>query len=208
MRLYILITSLLLTQLGFSQVGIGTKTPTPGYELDVNGSLLIQKNFKFNTISSNGTQLSNVEFLFRLLNSQPVGEVSRLDLKESSVGPINIINYTFTNFPLDNVQDVDLQFDASKYIVGLSNFRYEGDPIVKGGTGYLDIGNFVTRTFIENGTWHLEMRNRSRDASTSNEITYHVTLIVYDRKYFKELPKITVNFGGGTNATTSKPAGL
>src|SRR5690554_167649 len=207
MKLYIIIF-LLFAQVGFSQVGIGTKTPTPGYELDVNGSLLIQKNFKFNTISSNGTQLSNVEFLFRLLNSQPVGEVSRLDLKESSVGPINIINYTFTNFPLDNVQDVDLQFDASKYIVGLSNFGYEGVPIVKGGTGYLDIGNFVTRTFIENGTWHLEMRNRSRDAETSNAITYHVTLIVYDRKYFKELPKITVDFREGINATTTKPVGL
>lgn len=198
----------MFAQVGFSQVGIGTNTPTSGFELDVDGSMLVQKNFKFNAVSSGTTQLSSIEFLLRLLNSEPVGEVARLDLKNASVGPINFINYTFKNLFLDNVQDVDLQFDSSKYIVGLSNFRYEGDPIVKGGTGYLDIGNFVTRTFIENGTWHLEMRNRSRDASTSNKITYHVTLIVYDRKYFKELPKITVNFGGGTNATTSKPAGL
>lgn len=198
----------MFAQVGFSQVGIGTNAPTPGFELDVDGSMLVQKNFKFKAVSSGTAQLSSIEFLLRLLNSEPVGEVARLDLKNASVGPINVINYTFTNLSLDNVEEVDLQFDASKYIVGLSNFRYEGVPIVKGGTGYLDIGNFVTRTFIENGTWHLEMRNRSRDASTSNAITYHVTLIVYDRKYFKELPKITVDFREGINATTTKPVGL
>lgn len=202
-----IIIFLLFAQVGFSQIGIGTTKPTPGYELDVDGSLLVQKNFKFKSTSSETTQLSDVEFLHRLLNSEPAGEVARLDLKNAPVGPINVINYTFNNLLSDNVEDVDLQFDASKYIVGLSNFRYEGIPIEKGSNN-LDIGNFVTRTFIENGTWHLEMRNRTRDAAVDNAITYHVTLIVYDRKYFKELPKITVDFQGGTNASTSKPAGI
>ena len=198
----------MFAQVGFSQVGIGTNAPTPGFELDVDGSMLVQKNFKFKAVSSGTTQLSSIEFLLRLLNSEPVGEVARLDLKNASVGPINVINYTFTNLSLDNVEEVDLQFDASKYIVGLSNFRYEGIPIQKGGTNFLDIGNFVTRTYIKEGSWHLEMRNRSRDAEISNAITYHITLIVYDRKYFKELPKITVDFREGTNATTTKPVGL
>ena len=198
----------MFAQVGFSQVGIGTNTPTSGFELDVDGSMLVQKNFKFNAVSSGTTQLSSIEFLLRLLNSEPVGEVARLDLKNASVGPINFINYTFKNLFLDNVQEVNLQFDASKYIVGLSNFRYEGIPIQKGGTNFLDIGNFVTRTYIKEGSWHLEMRNRSRDAEISNAITYHITLIVYDRKNFKELPKITVDFREGTNATTTKPVGL
>src|SRR5690554_2245309 len=207
MKLYIIIF-LLFAQVGFSQVGIGTNTPTSGFELDVDGSMLVQKNFKFNAVSSGTTLLSSIEFRLRLLNSEAVGEVGRLDLKNASVGPINFINYTFKNLFLDNVQEVNLQFDASKYIVGLSNFRYEVIPIQKGGTNLLDIGNFVRRTYIKEGSWHLEMRNRSRDAEISNGITYHITLIVYDRKYFKELPKITVDFREGTNATTTKPVGL
>lgn len=71
----------MFAQVGFSQVGIGTNTPTSGFELDVDGSMLVQKNFKFKAVSSGTTQLSSIEFLLRLLNSEPVGEVARLDLK-------------------------------------------------------------------------------------------------------------------------------
>lgn len=208
MRIYTLLSFLFFTPIAISQVGIGITNPTPGYALEIDGSLLVQKEFKVDALPSGTTPSTNFEFLLRLLNSDPVGEVTKLDLTALPVGPINVANYTFTNFSLDNVTEVDLQFDATKYVVGLSNVRYEGIPIQKGGSGYVDIGNFVSRTYIKNGKWHLEMRNRTKDAASSNAITYHVTLIVYDKKYFKELAPITVNFGGGNNATTTKPAGL
>lgn len=207
MKIYTLLI-LFFTQLCVSQVGIGVENPTPGFALEVDGSLLVQKEFKVDALPSGTTPSTSFEFLLRLHNSNPVGEVTKLNLTALPVGPINVANYTFTNLSLDNVTEVNLQFDATKYVVGLSNVRYDGIPILKGGTGYVDIGNFVSRTYIKGGTWHLEMRNRTKDAATNNGITYHVTLIVYDKKYFKELPPISVNFGGGTTATTTKPVGL
>ena len=207
MKIYTLLF-LFFTQLCISQVGIGVTNPTPGFALEVDGSLLVQKEFKVDALPIGTTPSTNFEFLLRLQNSNPVGEVTKLNLTALPVGPINIANYTFTRLSLDNVTEVNLQFDASKYVVGLSNVRYVGIPILKGGDGYVDIGNFVSRTYIKGDTWHLEMRNRTKDAASNNAITYHVTLIVYDRKYFKELEPISINFGGGTTATATKPSGL
>lgn len=102
---------------------------------------------------------------------------------------------------------VDLQYDSTKYIVGLSNFQYTGENIIKGGSGYVDIGDFVTRTYVDptKKTWHIEMRNRTRDAASNNAIVYNVTLIIYDKKYFKELPPKTVNFGGSQDGAVDFP---
>ena len=200
---------MLLVQFGSAQVGIGTVSPTPGYSLDVDGSVLIQKEFKLGTLLET-SQYEKFKFLMRLHNSSPTGEVVKLDLEQVAVAPINIFNYTFYNLQKDNVTSVNLQFDANKYFVGLSNFQYEGREIEKGisGSNYIYIGNFVSRTYVEGGTWHLEMRNRSRDAANDNTIVYQVTLIVYDKRHFKQLPSITVDFGGSETGAAPAPSGL
>lgn len=208
MRNSILILLLLLAQLGFSQVGIGTDSPTSGYQLDVAGSVLIQEEFKLTPFTDETSEYDDFKFLTRLLNSEPVGEVAKLDLGKVKVAPINIFDYKFTNLSLDNVTSVNLQYDADKYVVGLSNFRYEGINIMKGrlyGSGYVLIGNFVSRTYIHNGTWHIEIRNRGRDAASNNAITYYVTLIVYDKKYFRKLNTIEKDFRGETTAQADSP---
>ena len=198
------------TYLGYSQVGIGTDTPTPGYELDVEGSLLIQNHFKLENLESVNTESTNLNLLLRKSNSNPPGEVAKLDVKSISVAPVNIINYRFHNLNRDNVNNVNLQYDASKYIVGIASFRYEGQPIVKGRTGsnYTRLGYFVSRTFMQGGTWHLEIRNRERDSSNNDSIVYYVSLIVFDRNYFKELPPITANLNGFSIGSAPAPIGL
>lgn len=203
-----------MTQFGFAQVGIGTTSPTLGYALDVDGSILIQKNLKIPSLPNVITEDADFKFLLRNQNSIPAGEVSRLDVKQINVAPVNIINYTLHNLSKDNVEDVNLQFDASKYVVGIANFRYVGQVIEKGEKGllfwktYPFIGYFVSRTFVNNNTWHLEIMNRNRDNADDNAITYHVTLIVFDRKYFKELPTITANLGGNNTGSANAPVGL
>ena len=210
MRNFLIIFLLLFAQFGIAQVGIGTTSPTPGYSLDVDGSFLVQEEFKLGNLQIGASHYDNFKFLLRRLNSEPIGEVTRLDLEQVSVAPINIFNYTFQNLQKDNVTSVDLQFSADKYIVGLSNFQYDGQAIQKGrsGSNYIYIGNFVSRTYVDGGTWHLEMQNRSRDAINDNAITYHATLIVYDKKHFKKLPPITVPFGGSNIGSAPAPSGL
>lgn len=199
-----------LVTLGFSQVGIGTDTPTSGYALDVEGSLLIQDVFEVDNLPNVTTESTNFKFLMRKNNSNPPGEVVRLDVEEIAVAPVNIINYKFTNLKTDNVQDVNLQYDASKYVVGMANFRYVGDVIEKGrvGSDYPNLGFFVSRTFVEDGTWHLEIRNRIRDSANNSTITYYVTLIVFDKKYFKELPSIVADLEGASTGAANAPTGL
>ncbi len=206
MKNYSTLLFILLSQFIFSQVGVGTDNPTPGYALDVNGSMLVQEDFKVNGYSNAGISSNDFKLLVRILNSTPPGEVAYLDMANVAVGPVNIADYVFTNLSRDNVTDVDLQFSATDYIVGLANFQYIGQHIVKGSGA--TIGHFRTRTFIRNGTWHLEMRNVSRDAASNNAITYNVTLIVYDRRYFKELPTLSLDMNGGVDGSIPAPVGL
>lgn len=81
-RKTIIVLLLIFVQIGFAQIGIGTTTPTPGYSLDVDGSLLIQDEFKPGAFSNEGITNTDTEFLVRLLNSSPIGEVKRLDLSQ------------------------------------------------------------------------------------------------------------------------------
>jgi|SRR5690554_467321 len=203
MKNFTIIFVFLIAQSGFSQVGIGTVNPDPLYELDVNGSMLIQDNFKVNEYTNQGIDNTDYKFLVRKTNSEPVGEVAYIDMSTLTVGPVNIADYTFTNLKADNVTTVNLQFDADKYIVGLANFQYVGRHITK--SPNTNIGHFRTRTFVDNGTWHIEIRNVSLDADRDDAITYHVTLIVYDRKYFKELPSIEYNMGGSASGEAPSP---
>src|SRR5690606_39868744 len=101
--------------------------------------------------------------------------------------------------------NVDLQYDANKYIVGVSNFKYTGDAIPKSTANNVSsIGAFVIRAFIEDGTWRLEIKNRFLDSpNVPNGIQYDVTLIVYDKSYFRHLPVITTNLTGQNSGTAS-----
>lgn len=206
MKNYIVILLILFTQLGFSQVGIGTENPTPGYILDVNGTMLVQDEFKVDAYANTGITTNDYKLLVRLTNSTPPGELAYLDMSKITIGPVNIADYVFTNLSKDNLTDVDLQFDSTKYIVGLANFQYAGQHIVKGAGA--NIGYFRTRTYVSGGTWHIEMRNVSLDAASDDAITYYVTLIVYDRRYFKELTTISHDFRGSTTGSTRAPAGI
>ncbi len=185
-----------ILNIGFAQVGIGTQNPQA--ELDINGSLLVQQEFMTGPLNTVRATDENFKLLTRLTNSSPVGEITVLNVDSLTVAPINVVNYKFDNIHLDNLTDVDLQFDANKYIVGVANFRYVGDAVQKAiNSSSTSIGAFVVRAFIQNGTWHLEIRNRFLDNVNGSEgIQYFVTFIIYDKSYYRNLPVITTNLNG------------
>ncbi|HZW77421.1 MAG TPA: hypothetical protein VFF21_03825 [Flavobacteriaceae bacterium] len=190
-------------------VGIGTDNPQTA--LDVNGSMLIQGSTKPGTISNLASGDDNYYYLMRRPDSNPPGEVTYLDVSSLNIAPVNVVNYTFTGLSRDNLTNVNLQYPTSKYIVALANFRYDGYPISKQSftvgtnSNHRSFGNFVTRVFEEGSTWHLEIRNRVLDLPAGQSVTYHVTLVVYDRSFFKQLNTIRVDMNGSENgqATTS-----
>jgi len=193
---------LLALNLMNAQVGIGTTSPQA--DLHVAGDILVQEKLKLNTLNTVTPTDEDFKLITRTTNSSPVGEVGVLDVDVVNVAPVNIVNYHFTNVHLDNLSDVNLQYDTSKYIVGIANFRYVGDAIEKTYSGTISsIGNFVARTFESGGTWHLEIQNRILDVDLTDTVEYNVTLIVYDKSYFRNLPTITTDLGGLNNGTAS-----
>jgi len=185
-----------------AQIGIGTTSPEA--DLHVGGSMLTQDDFKIENLSTVSATEEDFQLVTRLTTSNPIGKLAVLDVDALKVAPVNIINYTFNNVYLDNLDDVDLQYDETKYVVGVANFRQVGDAIKKvpGGDNY-SIGHFVVRTFKSGGTWHLEISNKELDLDPTDSITYHVTLVVYDKKYFKDLPAITSSLGGSNTGVAS-----
>jgi len=186
-----------------AQVGVGTTAPQQ--DLHVIGNTLVQETMEIGTLPFVQSTDANFKLLTRLTNSSPKGQVAILDVDDLTVAPVNVINYKFIGVNKDNLRDVNLQYDAEKYIVGLANFRYVGDPINKAivGTNTPSVGAFVIRTFKDNGTWHLEIRNRFLDLASSKSLEYHVSLIIYDKSYYRNLPEIITNLKGQNTGKAS-----
>ena len=128
-----------------AQIGIGTTNPQA--DLHVAGDMLVQDNFTIKTLGTVSAAEEDFKLLTRTTNTIPEGEIRELDVDQINVAPINTVNYTFTNISLDNLTDVDLQYDTTKYIVAVANFRYVGDAIKKINSGSSkSIGQFVVRT--------------------------------------------------------------
>ena len=185
-----------------AQVGIGTVAPEA--DLHVVGDMLVQKEFDLTSLPVVDDQEENFKLLSRLTNSTPVGEITILDVNNLTVAPINVVDYKFRNVHLDNLRDVNLQYDANKYVVGVANFRQIGDAVKKDTVNNtVSIGTFVMRTFVSGGTWHLEIQNRDLDLDEADSLEYEVTLIVYDKSYFKNMPPIVTDLGGSNRGTAS-----
>lgn len=185
-----------------AQVGIGTTNPTA--DLHIGGDMLIQNGFSIGSLGTVTSSDEDFKLITRTGSSNPAGRITNLDVNALNVAPVNVVNYSFTNIASDNLTDLDLQYDASKYVVGVANFRYLGDAIKKvnaGGTK--SIGHFVVQTFESGGTWHLEIRNRSLDLDPGDSLSYEITLVVYDISYFRNLTPIITDLGGSNRGTAS-----
>jgi hypothetical protein len=186
-----------------AQVGIGTTTPAS--DLHVVGDILVQNGFTVGALNTVTAAEKDFKLITRVTNSIPVGEVTELDVSTIFVAPINTIDYHFTNISLDNLTDVDLLYDETKYVIAVSNFRYVGDAIKKRiiNGDRRQIGHFVVHTFVSGGTWHLEIRNRNLDLDVGDSLEYYVTLVVYDKSFYRHLTPITTTLNGNNTGTAS-----
>jgi len=191
----------------FSQVGIGTTNPQA--DLHVAGEMLVQENFTITELPDVTASDEDFKLLTRVSNSNPVGKIAVMDIDNLTVAPINVVNYTFSNIEYDNLTNVNLQYDADKYVLGIANFRHTGaavrNAVVDNNYNTRSIGAFVVRAFIDgDNKWHLEIRNRFRNTTSRDSgIQYFVTLIVYDKSYYKNLPSIQTDLGGSNSGTAS-----
>ncbi len=198
-----LLTLTLLTSYSLlAQVGLGTTNPETDFH--VIGNVLIQTEISRESLITVDPLEEDFKLVTRSTNSEPVGELSILNVESLSVAPINTIDYHISNISLDNVTDLDLQYHASKYVVAVSNFRYVGDAIKKlVQPGDDEVGHFVVHTYTNNGTWHLEIRNRTLDLDPGDSLEYYVTLVVYNKSYYRHLTPIVTELNGNNTGTAS-----
>lgn len=201
-NIYTLFLFFICGGLAIAQVGIGTSTPSA--DLHIAGDALVQDGFVTGNLNTVSPTDENFKLISRVTNSDPVGRITVLDPYSLNFAPINTVNYHFVNVHNDDITDLDLGYDDTNFVVGVANFRHVGDAIKKvpGGDNF-SIGHFVVRTFKSGGTWHLEISNNELDLDAGDSIEYYITLIVYRKAYFRELPTITTNLGGSNTGSAS-----
>lgn len=205
----LLLLTFLISYACFSQVGIGTTTPEA--DLHVAGDVAVQQGFSIGTLSSVSATEEDFKLVTRVNNSFVLnGEITQLNVNTLTVAPINTVDYHISGISSDNVTDLDLQYDATKYVVAVSNFRYVGDAIKKvyAQSGSPNIGHFVVHAFTSGGTWHLEIRNRNLDLDPGDSLEYYVTLVVYDKSFYRHLPTITTDLNGSNTGTAASVPNL
>ena len=178
-------------QITYSQVGIGTTNPTE--QLEVIGDVLLTSTIETSTITSIGTTDENFKMLARVTNSSPVGLIKQLDTDNINVTPIRRQQYKFTNLSNDNIIAVNLNLAVSDYVIIPTDFKWSGPGLEKAGVNNWDFNSFTIKITQNGGTpnnWQLELQNPLNEPVNANPIEYEVTLIIYQKAYFKEMGKV------------------
>jgi len=198
---------LLIAQSVIAQVGIGTTTPSE--MLDVVGDVILNGTVETNlmTIASSGE--ADFSFVGRLRNSNPEGLLKVLKTDNLQVAPIRSQKYLISNFEYDNVVELDLNLDKTKYIVAIGGFKWNGTGLQKGAGNKIGPFELDIRTKLASPNWLLTIRNQNIDtAVTGSGITYEVTLFIYQVSYFAKLSTVCIDLGGinNGNATSITPS--
>ena len=139
---------------------IGINNPTPSATLDVNGQVLVDGGFYLEDPGEN-TVIRGSKFLVRTTSN----ELSRYDINLSKYGPINYVEFAFTNLSASGLLDYDTKISTSKYLVSIQG--YSCGIAGAGRTGSIMPSSSVSTSNIEGyqiyaypnpatGTWFLK----------------------------------------------------
>jgi len=201
MKKIIVIVLLSIVHITNAQVGIGNTNPTE--PLEVTGDVLIGTTLETNSIGFAASTEDDFHIISRLDNSTPVGLVKVLKPDNLGVIPIRYQRYEIINVKKDDVSEIDLGLERAKYIVAISSFKWNGQGLVK------DVNNGIgpfTLNIVQkagNPNWLLSIKNTTiNPASNPSNITYDVTLCIYQTSYFADLGTVkAVDFLGGNSGT-------
>src|SRR5690606_22599783 len=97
------------------QVGINNRNPTA--TLDVNGSVLVQRNL-FLEYPHAFSIIRGSKMLIEKTNDQIV----QYDIEKSKYGPINYAQFVFRNTNKEGLQDYDTKISTTDYLVTVQGF--------------------------------------------------------------------------------------
>lgn len=206
MKKNFLFIATLLSSLSMAQVGIGVASPVE--KLEVAGSMSVSQ-----SITIDPTVYVNNASGFTILGTDPSsstvgGEVLSV---ETLYTPLIVQPYSISNIYRDDLDDINLNIPTDKYFVTIANF--EAIPATGNNGIYSpnsNRGHFTIRVFESGQNWHVNIGYPTLDTqNTTDRYTYNFDIIIYSKRFYKNLGTINVDFNGSNNASaTAAPSGI
>lgn len=203
---------LLWSALSIAQVGIGVASPVE--KLEVAGSMSVGQ-----SVTIDPTVYVNNASGFTILGTDPLsntvgGEVLSV---ETLYTPLIVQPYSVSNIYRDDLNDLNLNIPTDKYFITIANF--EAIPSAGNNGIYSPVanpesntnrGHFTIRVFESGSNWHVNIGYPTLDTqNTTDRYTYNFDIIIYSKRFYKNLGTINVDFNGSNNASaTAPPSGI
>ncbi len=212
MKKNFLFISLLFSALIMAQVGIGVQSPVE--KLEVAGNIAVDQ-----SVTIDPTVYVNNSSGFSILGTDPLSNTvgGKVVYIEDMYTPLIVQPYSITNIYRDDLNDVNLNIPTDKYFITIANF--EAIPSSGNNGIYSTIanpdsntnrGHFTIRVFESGQNWHVNIGYPTLNTqNTTDRYTYNFDIIIYSKRFYKNLGTINVDFNGANNASaTSAPSGI
>lgn len=208
--------ALLLTIFSYSQIGIGIENPTELLEVD--GVTVVNDKFYIDGLDDYSSGVDD----FRLIAINPSSADFDGNIIEfygnQEIMPIIIQPYEIQNIYRDDLNNLDLKISTNRYVISISNFEAipsagnQGLYKTSGGnfsSSSRTYGNFVIRTFEQSGTWRVNIGSPTANTrNTSDRYTYKFDIVLFPKRFFKNLGNIPYNLNGSNSGQASTAPNL
>ncbi|MBT8261546.1 MAG: hypothetical protein KJO05_01910 [Bacteroidia bacterium] len=201
-----------------AQVGINSSEPSA--DLEVDGDVLLDDGLYLEDPGDN-TNIRGSKFLVNTV----ANELSRYDINLSKYGPINYVEFKFSNLSADGLLDYDTKISTTDYLVSVQGYSCGiagagrtgsimphsliSDDNIEGYQIYaypnLTTKTWFLRAFVNNSEW----QKSGATSYINTEIDMWLNIMIYRKGFIaKEQNNITVDMSNSATGTATLPAGF
>lgn len=208
-----ILLSLFLLQSFFVCAQVGINNTSPEATLDVVGDVYVRQSL---FLENPGTYVNSPTANLLMYNNT-TGDVAKYDMAGSSFGPLNYVQFAFTNtsnYGLDG--GYDTKIDATKYTVAVHgySFSFNGNTNVtsRSLTNAANVEDYQIYAYENNGTWWLRaFVNNSRFYITAlTNVDIYLDLIIYRNNFITKIwdTPLIIDMQTSDTGTAPLPAGF